>query len=125
MAANKLFSPVTRGNQANIMGVLKEELSELTAAIGEAAVKNQSDGLRWHGDCGKNSSLLSSRKSIAATKICQRKKYPEVATPHRYWWGKTPKIVYIKPDGTCEPAHETGNCAGGTGAFLDQNGRTP
>ena len=110
-----VFSRYKR-HQANIMGVLKEELSELTAAIGEAAVKIKVTGSVGMGIAEKFK-LAFEQEVIAATKFV-KEKYPEVATLIDIG-GEDAKIVYIKPDGTCD-LRMNGNCAGGTGAFLDQ-----
>ena len=110
-----VFSRYKR-HQANIMGVLKEELSELTAAIGEAAVKMKVTGSVGMGIAEKFK-LAFEQEVIAATKFV-KEKYPEVATLIDIG-GEDAKIVYIKPDGTCD-LRMNGNCAGGTGAFLDQ-----
>lgn len=62
-----VFSRYKR-HQANIMGVLKEELSELTAAIGEAAVKIKVTGSVGMGIAEKFK-LAFEQEVIAATKF--------------------------------------------------------
>lgn len=54
---------------------------------------------------------------VAATK-CVRELYPGISTIIDIG-GEDAKIVYLKPDGSVD-LRMNGNCAGGTGAFIDQ-----
>jgi predicted CoA-substrate-specific enzyme activase len=112
---NVVFSRYKR-HQANIKAVLKEELASLRSTIGAASVKLKVTGSVGMGVAEKFK-LAFEQEVIAATKFV-KEKYPEVATLIDIG-GEDAKIVYIKPDGSCD-LRMNGNCAGGTGAFLDQ-----
>lgn len=88
-----VFSRYKR-HQANIMGVLKEELSELTAAIGEAAVKIKVTGSVGMGIAEKFK-LAFEQEVIAATKFVKENtlKWP----PSSILVGKTPRLSTSNP----------------------------
>ena len=105
-----------RRHQANVPAVLREELQSLRSQIGAARLKLKITGSVGMG-LAEKFQLPFEQEVIAATKFV-KEKYPEVATLIDIG-GEDAKIVYIKPDGSCD-LRMNGNCAGGTGAFLDQ-----
>ena len=112
---NMIFSRYKR-HQANVMAVLKEELTHLRSQIGAASIKLKVTGSVGMG-LAEKFKLAFEQEVIAATKFV-KEKYPEAATLIDIG-GEDAKIVYISPDGSCD-LRMNGNCAGGTGAFLDQ-----
>ena len=113
--SHMVFSRYKR-HQANVAGVLREELKNLRSQIGGASLKLKVTGSVGMGVAEKFD-LPFVQEVIAATKFVKTK-YPEVATLIDIG-GEDAKIVYIKKDGSCD-LRMNGNCAGGTGAFLDQ-----
>lgn len=110
-----VFSRYKR-HQANVAGVLREELKTLRSQIGDASLKLKITGSVGMGVAEKFQ-IPFEQEVIAATKFVKAK-YPDVATLIDIG-GEDAKIVYIKKDGSCD-LRMNGNCAGGTGAFLDQ-----
>ena len=112
---NVIFSRYKR-HQANVAGVLRDVLSTLRSQIGAAALKLKITGSVGMGVAEKFG-LPFEQEVIAATKFVKTK-FPDVSTLIDIG-GEDAKIVYIKKDGSCD-LRMNGNCAGGTGAFLDQ-----
>lgn len=115
-AAQHVVFTCYKRHQANVPKVLQEALQQLRDQIGDASLQLKVTGSVGMGVAEKFD-LPFEQEVIAATKYV-KSQHPDVATLIDIG-GEDAKIVYIKKDGSCD-LRMNGNCAGGTGAFLDQ-----
>lgn len=112
---NLIFSRYKR-HQANIVNVLLEFFTALRSQVGSSNLRLTITGSVGMGFAEKFN-LPFVQEVIASTK-CVRTMYPDISTIIDIG-GEDAKIVYLKPDGSAD-LRMNGNCAGGTGAFIDQ-----
>lgn len=110
-----IFSRYQR-HQANIMAVILGFFTMLQTELGNKPFKLSITGSVGMGIAEKFA-LPFVQEVVAATKYV-RTTYPEVATLIDIG-GEDAKIVYLHKDGNTD-LRMNGNCAGGTGAFIDQ-----
>lgn len=114
-AENVLFSKYERHN-ANAKDVVVSVLEELVAQCGEADVSVRLTGSVGMGFSEKHSFPFV-QEVVAAAKAV-RKYYPATSSLIDIG-GEDAKVVFFK-DGHAADLRMNGNCAGGTGAFIDQ-----
>ncbi|MDE7355861.1 MAG: acyl-CoA dehydratase activase [Rikenellaceae bacterium] len=110
-----VFSKYER-HQANVSAIVKRYFEEIAAEFGdcEASVTiTGSVGMGLAEKCGVD----FVQEVVAATELV-KKEYPDISTIIDIG-GEDAKIVYINHDGAVD-LRMNGNCAGGTGAFIDQ-----
>lgn len=112
---NLIFSRYKR-HQANITNVILEFFSTLKSHLGSSSLRLNITGSVGMGLAEKYK--LPFVQEVIATAKCVRTMYPDTATIIDIG-GEDAKIVYLKPDGSAD-LRMNGNCAGGTGAFIDQ-----
>ncbi|MCQ2200333.1 MAG: acyl-CoA dehydratase activase-related protein [Paludibacteraceae bacterium] len=113
---NKVAYSSYRRHQANPGAVIKEILNDLKSIIKESEFSfsvTGSVGLGLAERCGFN----FVQEVVGATEYT-KKLHPDVCTLIDIG-GEDAKIVYLK-DGKVDGLRMNGNCAGGTGAFIDQ-----
>lgn len=110
-----IFSKYER-HQANILPVITKFLEHLKAQVGNCALTVNVTGSVGMG-ISESYQLPFVQEVIAATEFVKTL-YPSVATIIDIG-GEDAKIVYLHKDGTTD-LRMNGNCAGGTGAFIDQ-----
>ncbi len=114
-AENVLFSKYERHN-ANAKDVVVSVLEELMAQCGDADVSVRLTGSVGMGFSEKHSFPFV-QEVVAAAKAV-RKYYPATSSLIDIG-GEDAKVVFFK-DGHAADLRMNGNCAGGTGAFIDQ-----
>ena len=110
-----LFSRYERHN-ADARGVLSRVLAELSGVCGDAPVSVRltgSVGMGFAEKCG----FPFVQEVVAATKAVQ-KYYPHTSSLIDIG-GEDAKVVFFR-EGRAADLRMNGNCAGGTGAFIDQ-----
>ncbi len=112
---NLIFSRYKR-HQANIMSVIFEFFNALRSQVGASGLKLNVTGSVGMGIAEKYNLHFTQEVISAATFV--RKKYPQACTMIDIG-GEDAKVVYLHKDGTAD-LRMNGNCAGGTGAFIDQ-----
>ena len=112
---NLIFSRYKR-HQANIKSVIAEFFNALRSQVGTSGLKLNITGSVGMGMAEKYAFPFTQEVISAATFV--RTKYPEARTLIDIG-GEDAKIVYLHKDGTSD-LRMNGNCAGGTGAFIDQ-----
>ncbi|MCH3915454.1 MAG: acyl-CoA dehydratase activase [Acidaminococcaceae bacterium] len=112
---NLIFSRYKR-HQANIMSVIFEFFNALRSQVGSSGLKLNITGSVGMGIAEKYGLPFTQEVISAATFV--RTKYPDACTLIDIG-GEDAKIVYLHKDGTAD-LRMNGNCAGGTGAFIDQ-----
>lgn len=112
---NVLFSKYERHN-ANAKDVVVNVLKELMDKLGDADVSVRLTGSVGMGFSEKHSFPFV-QEVVAATKAV-RKYHPETSSLIDIG-GEDAKVVFFK-DGHAADLRMNGNCAGGTGAFIDQ-----
>ena len=112
---NLIFSRYKR-HQANIMSVIFEFFNALRSQVGSSGLKLNITGSVGMGIAEKYDLPFTQEVISAATFV--RTKYPDACTLIDIG-GEDAKIVYLHKDGTAD-LRMNGNCAGGTGAFIDQ-----
>ncbi|MBR6249833.1 MAG: 2-hydroxyacyl-CoA dehydratase [Bacteroidales bacterium] len=113
---NELIYSSYKRHQANVRGVLAEFVNDLRDVLGSSEFSfsiTGSVGLGWAERCKFN----FVQEVVAATEFTKQV-HPEVSTIIDIG-GEDAKIVYLK-DGQVSDLRMNGNCAGGTGAFIDQ-----
>ncbi len=110
-----LFSRYERHN-ANAREVVERVLGELQAALGDMDVCARLTGSVGMGFSEKYGYPFV-QEVVAATKAVQ-KSYPETSSMIDIG-GEDAKVVFFR-DGRAADLRMNGNCAGGTGAFIDQ-----
>lgn len=110
-----LFSRYERHN-ANAREVVARVLGELQAALGDMDVCARLTGSVGMGFSEKYGYPFV-QEVVAATKAVQ-KSYPETSSMIDIG-GEDAKVVFFR-DGRAADLRMNGNCAGGTGAFIDQ-----
>ena len=112
---NLIFSRYKR-HQANIMSVIFEFFNALRSQVGSSGLKLNITGSVGMGIAEKYDLPFTQEVISAATFV--RTKYPDACTLIDIG-GEDAKIVDLHKDGTAD-LRMNGNCAGGTGAFIDQ-----
>ena len=112
---NIIFSGYER-HQTNILPVITKFLEQLKAQVGNCGLNIKVTGSVGMG-IAENYKLPFVQEVIAATEFVKTK-YPEVSTIIDIG-GEDAKIVYMNKFGATD-LRMNGNCAGGTGAFIDQ-----
>jgi predicted CoA-substrate-specific enzyme activase len=110
-----VFSKYER-HQANIIPVISRFLEQLKAQAGNCALNIKITGSVGMG-VAENNHLPFVQEVIAATEFVKTL-YPAISTIIDIG-GEDAKIVYMNKDGATD-LRMNGNCAGGTGAFIDQ-----
>ncbi len=112
---NLIFSRYKR-HQANITQVILEFFRALKGQVGSSSLRLTITGSVGMGLAEKLN--LPFEQEVVATAKAVTTMYPHTATIIDIG-GEDAKIVYLRPDGSAD-LRMNGNCAGGTGAFLDQ-----
>ena len=112
----KLVYSSYRRHLANVQGAISEFLKEVRETIGQNQFKLAITGSVGLG-VAERYGLHFVQEVIAATEYT-KKVHPEISTIIDIG-GEDAKIVYLR-DGQVSDLRMNGNCAGGTGAFIDQ-----
>ena len=110
-----LFSGYERHN-ANVVPVICGFLEQVRKKFGDAEVRFVLTGSVGMG-LAERFSLPFVQEVVAATRFV-KKMHPDISTIIDIG-GEDAKIVYLNPNGNAD-LRMNGNCAGGTGAFIDQ-----
>ncbi len=110
-----VYSDYSRHN-ANIFSTVASFLDKARSIIGDAYVSITVTGSVGMGISEKL--LLPFAQEVIAATNYARKKTPWVSTIIDIG-GEDAKVVYFRDNGSCD-LRMNGNCAGGTGAFIDQ-----
>lgn len=114
-AGHIAFSRYKR-HHADIQGIISAFFDEVKNTLGDCNVLINITGSIGMG-VAERFSLPFIQEVIAATEFA-KKIHPEISTIIDIG-GEDAKIVYLNPNGTAD-LRMNGNCAGGTGAFIDQ-----
>lgn len=112
---NIVFSRYER-HQANVSAIVKRYFDLINTEFGDCEASlaiTGSVGMGVAEKCG----IQFVQEVVAAAELV-KKKYPNISTIIDIG-GEDAKIVYLNPDGAVD-LRMNGNCAGGTGAFIDQ-----
>ena len=112
----KLVYSSYRRHLANVQGAISEFLKEVRDTIGQNQFKLAITGSVGLG-VAERYGLHFVQEVIAATEYT-KKVHPDISTIIDIG-GEDAKIVYLR-DGQVSDLRMNGNCAGGTGAFIDQ-----
>ena len=110
-----LFSKYER-HHADVIRVVVGFLKEIRERFGNIDVEITITGSVGMGLAEKFA--VPFIQEVVATAELVKKLYPEISTTIDIG-GEDAKIVYLEPNGNAD-LHMNGNCAGGTGAFIDQ-----
>ncbi len=110
-----VFSRYERHN-ADIPNIVSQFVRELKAELGDREISLAFTGSAGMGAAEKYS--FPFRQEVMATADFVRAKYPDISTVIDIG-GEDAKILYLNSGGVPD-LRMNGNCAGGTGAFIDQ-----
>ncbi len=114
--ANELVQGAYRRHQMRIFESFSEMIQELRGKIGNARVAINLTGSVGMGVAERLS--IPFVQEVVAASVYLKAHHPEVSSMIDIG-GEDAKIVFIT-DGTLDDLRMNGNCAGGTGAFIDQ-----